>query len=200
MNQIRRLWPPLLLSLILGGCSVVQQPPELPPTLSWTQHQHRLIQLEHWQLQGKIGILNAGDGLSANLYWQQQARDYTINLSGPLGQSGTLIRGTPRGVELEIAGEGSYQAATPEALLQERLGWQLPISQINWWIRGLPAPDTPYRHSLEENRLATLDQNGWHVQYMRYQHFGILLPTKIRLQRGDLQITFIVKEWLLPNG
>jgi outer membrane lipoprotein LolB len=30
----------------------------------------------------------------------------------------------------------------PGSLLEEQLGWKLPMSHLAWWVRGLPAPDS----------------------------------------------------------
>jgi len=185
-------------SLLLAGCSGLQAP-EQPPqqSLDWRQYQRYMDQLENWALQGKIGIRSPADALSANLQWQQQQSDYAISLRGPLGQGGAIINGTPTQVEIEIPGEGRFSADSPEQLLQQTTGWHLPISDIRYWIRGIPSPDAPFEQVIEKNRLQTLDQNGWHIQYVRYRRFGLLLPSKIKLSRGEIRITLIVKEWQL---
>ncbi len=70
------------------------------------------------------------------------------------------------------------EAQSPEALLEEQLGWKLPVSHLVWWVRGLPAPDSKSRLGLDnDSRLATLEQDGWQVEYLSYtEQNGYWLP------------------------
>lgn len=186
-----------LLLTILGGCSL-QPRTELPPpsTISWEEHQSRLQQLNTWELNGKIGIRTREDAHSANLYWHQQEYRYEIEMSGPLGQGGAHLEGQPGQVKLDISGEPSYHATSPEQLLLDRLGWSLPVTQAYWWVRGLPAPDSPHEFLLSDNRLAQLTQDGWVIHYLSYSLAPQPLPQKIRMSRDGLQITLIIREWI----
>lgn len=187
----------LSLLIILSGCSAldVQQPVAIPAD-SWAQYRQEMAAITDWELSGKIGIRTQDNNQSANLYWQQLDQRYAIEMTGPLGQGGARIVGQPGNVKISIAGEGDYQATSPEALMHDTLGWAVPVQQIQWWVRGLPAPDSPFRHQLDNNRLSQLQQDGWQVQYLRYsQHDRYTLPGKIRLSRDALSITLIIKEW-----
>lgn len=184
--------------LTLTGCSSLttseQAPP--PPVSSWSDHQRQIALLTHWELSGKIGIRSPQDNQSANLFWRQQDQEYAIEMTGPLGQGGARITGQPGNIQVSIAGEGDFQAGSPEALLQDTLGWSVPVEQFQWWVRGLPAPDSPFQQQMNNNRLNELMQDGWHVRYLRYkQHDIYTLPSKIRLSRDALSITLIIKEW-----
>ncbi|WP_027856817.1 lipoprotein insertase outer membrane protein LolB [Marinobacterium jannaschii] len=194
--KLRSILPLLLISIVLAGCSGFQQadaPAERQ--LDWAEYRQYMARLNHWELLGKIGIRSDAEALSASMQWQQQQSRYAIQLRGPLGQGGADIQGDPRQVSIEIPGEGRYEADNPELLLQQTTGWQLPISDIQYWIRGIPSPQAPFEQVIEKNRLQTLDQNGWHIQYVRYQRFGVLLPSKIKLSRGQIRITLVVKKW-----
>ncbi|WP_313210688.1 lipoprotein insertase outer membrane protein LolB, partial [Stutzerimonas nitrititolerans] len=100
-------------------------------------------------------------------------------------------------VALEVAGQGRFEADSPEALVQSQLGWQLPVSNLLWWVRGLPAPDSRSRLSLDgQSRLAMLQQDGWDVEYLGYsEENGFALPERIKLSGRDLQITLVIKDW-----
>ncbi|MCP6330038.1 lipoprotein insertase outer membrane protein LolB, partial [Klebsiella pneumoniae] len=86
-------------------------------------------------------------------------------------------------VELEVANQGRYQAESPEALLEEQLGWRLPVSHLLWWVRGLPAPASRSVVTLDGNsHLSRLEQDGWQVQYLSYvEQNGYSLPERIKL-------------------
>ncbi|MBE9398122.1 outer membrane lipoprotein LolB [Pontibacterium sp. N1Y112] len=184
--------------LTLTGCSsfTTSEQPPIPQINSWNDHQQQMALLTHWELSGKIGIRSPQDNQSANLFWQQQDQKYVIEMTGPLGQGGARITGQPGHIQVSIAGEGDFQAGSPEALLQDTLGWSVPVEQFQWWVRGLPAPDSSFQQQMNNNRLDELMQDGWHVRYLRYkQHDIYTLPSKIRLSRDALSITLIIKEW-----
>ena len=187
----------LSLLIVLSGCSALSvQQPVAVPTGSWAEYQLEMAAITDWELSGKIGIRTPDDSQSANLYWQQLDQQYAIEMTGPLGQGGARIVGQPGDVKISIAGEGDYQASSPEALMYDTLGWAVPVQQIQWWVRGLPSPDSPFQHQLSNNRLSQLQQDGWQVNYLRYsQHDRYTLPGKIRLSRDTLSITLIIKEW-----
>jgi len=195
---IKRLFIVCMLAT-LAGCSGLQQAPVPPPVDSaetWDDVQASLQQLNHWTLDGKIGIRTPDDNQSARLYWQQNAQHYSIELSGPLGQGGLKIEGEPGAILLDLGGDDRYVSSSPEQLLQETLGWSLPVQEIRWWVRGLPAPEQPHTAAFQGPRLQTLSQAGWTIEYQRYQrHQKYTLPGKIKLSHNGLRITLIIKEW-----
>ncbi|WP_296251265.1 lipoprotein insertase outer membrane protein LolB [Pseudomonas sp. UBA4194] len=163
----------------------------------WQAHKQQLSQLDGWEINGKIGIRAPKDSGSGTLYWLQRQDYYDIRLSGPLGRGAARLTGRPGQVSLEVANQGRYEAATPEELLEQQLGWKLPVSHLSWWVRGLPAPDSKSQLTLDgDSRLAGLDQDGWKVEYLSYaEQNGYWLPERIKLHGQDLDVTLVVKDW-----
>ncbi|WP_191485721.1 lipoprotein insertase outer membrane protein LolB [Pseudomonas sp. FEN] len=163
----------------------------------WAKHKQQLSSLDGWQINGKVGIRAPKDSGSGTLFWLQRQDYYDIRLSGPLGRGAARLTGRPGQVTLEVANQGRYAATSPEALLQEQLGWELPVSHLVWWIRGLPAPDSKSRLNLDnDSRLATLEQDGWQVEYLSYsQQNGYWLPERVKLHGRDLDVTLVIKDW-----
>src|SRR5690606_5148367 len=88
----------------------------------------------------------------------------------PPGSGGNPHPGDDRGMTLDIAGQPTLTAESAEDLLEQQIGWRLPVENLLWWVRGLPAPDSPSRLQLNpDSRLARLAQAGWTVEYSRYQ-------------------------------
>ncbi|MHC8373751.1 lipoprotein insertase outer membrane protein LolB [Pseudomonas sp. MDT1-85] len=163
----------------------------------WREHKQQLTGLDGWQINGKIGIRAPKDSGSGTLFWLQRQDYYDIRLSGPLGRGAARLTGRPGKVSLEVANQGRYDAQTPEALVEEQLGWKLPVSHLAWWVRGLPAPDSKSRLTLDvDSRLANLEQDGWQVEYLSYaEQNGYWLPERIKLHGTDLDVTLVIKEW-----
>jgi outer membrane lipoprotein LolB len=199
MKLMRNLLPPAL-ALLLAGCAGLapQESVEGPGNAEdWTAHKAQVSEIDGWQISGKIGIRAPQDSGSGTLFWLQRQDYFDIRLSGPLGRGATRLTGRPEAVALEVAGQGRFEAKSPEALVESQLGWQLPVSNLLWWVRGLPAPDSRSRVALDANgRLASLQQDGWDVQYLGYsEEDGYTLPSRIKLAGRDLQITLVVKDW-----
>jgi outer membrane lipoprotein LolB len=163
----------------------------------WQSHKQQISSLDAWQISGKVGIRAPQDSGSGTLFWLQRQDYYDIRLSGPLGRGAARLTGRPGAILLEVANQGRYQAATPEQLMQEQLGLNLPVSHLLWWIRGLPSPDSKSRLNLDaDSRLAQLSQDGWQVEYLRYaEQNGFWLPERIKLSGFDLQVTLVIKDW-----
>ena len=155
-----------------------------------------LMALEHWQVSGKVGLRQNGTGNSARLDWQQSGAAYTISLNGPLGLGAIRIEGDADGVTVTNK-EGTHQAASPEALIERLSGWQIPVSELVYWVRGLPAPELPVLATeMAHGRLQRLSQAGWQIEYREYQWAdGLLLPAKIVLERPQTRLTLLLKHW-----
>ena len=141
----------------------------------WREHKEQLSGLDGWQIDGKIGI----------------------RAPNPSGRGAARLTGRPGQVSLEVANQGRYDAPTPEALLEEQLGWKLPVSHLTWWVRGLPAPDSKSRLTLDaDSRLSNLEQDDWQIEYLSYaQQNGYWLPERIKLHGSNLDVTLVIKQW-----
>ena len=192
-----------LLSIVLAqGCALLQPTPPAPPPppgtqVDWVQHVRQLTLLREWKIKGKIGVRNESDGGSAYIDWNQSFDSFYITLSGPLGQGTTIVSGNPTGARLEQS-DGTYVAETPDQLVLEHTGWQIPINDLLYWVKGMPAPtgDPVYTRN-KLGTLASLQQDGWQLQYANYAMvMGTLLPQKIKIAKDHLKVTLIIKQWL----
>lgn len=191
--------------LVLVGC--VHQPQI--PLGSWNERQAQLEKLSHWQVTGKLGVRVPGDSGSANLRWRQLDTHYTIDLSGPLGSGRVFIDGQPGEVSLQQAGEPPHTAATAEELIHYSTGWTIPVTQLIYWVRALPAPKQKVTHweKNAEDQLTLLEQAGWRIQYSQYEAVtsaagdeSFLLPRRVVAEYGDARLTLVIREWALDRA
>lgn len=181
-----------------------QKPAPVPtaPSASddWDNYRQVLGAIEQWQVQGKLGIRLPDNSGSVYFNWKQWPAEFAIHLNGPLGQGATWVRGNERQVSLEQAGQAPMSAASPEDLMYNALGWWLPVGELYYWIRGIPAPDAPVqslqRHT--DGTLLSLEQRGWQMSYSRHEDVeGWSLPTRLTASNRDIRLTFIIKSWQL---
>ena len=189
-----------LIAVALVGCGSFHQRETLEfggDPAAWRAHRQSLESLDSWTLQGKLGLRSEQESGSGTLWWQQNDRFYDIRLAGPLGRGATRIQGHPAGVTLEMAGRPTYQAESAQELLQEQIGWRLPVEHLLWWIRGLPDPDRPSRLQLDsQSRAARISQAGWTIEYSRYQEVGDKqLPQRLQLSGHDVLLTLVITDW-----
>ena len=188
------------LLLTLSGCSHFSTQEQLSgggQASSWQSHKQQITPIDAWQINGKIGIRSEKESGSAVVFWLQRQDYFDIRLSGPLGQGSTRLIGRQGAVSLEIANRGTFQATSAEELMQQQLGWSLPVEHLLWWVRGLPAPYSKSKLQLDSNSLlAKLEQDQWQVEYLSYRtENNLQLPERIKLSGAGLNITLVIKEW-----
>mgnify|MGYP003576789744 FL=1 len=190
----------LLALLLASGCAHRS----LTPPQDVLEHQRQLQAIGDWQLAGKLGIRTADDSGSASVKWQQQPATYQINLSGPLGQKSMIITGSPGKVRLEQTGEPPQEAKTAEALIKKTAGWTLPVAQLAYWVRGVPAPKLriTHMHQNDNGLIEQLNQGGWTISYSNYRDqifngTNMPLPGKIIAEYQDVRLTLVIRNWRL---
>ena len=183
-------------ALWLSGCVGLQ----LPPTASqeWVQHRTQLEQLKQWTANGKIALRTAEQAESGTMQWRQQGDTTHIRLAGPMGISTTTLDSD--GETLEIRQGDDYSRwRLDDPALQANETWQLPLRALHYWLKGIPAPQLAVESvTLDElGQLPTqIRQQGWTVDYQSFQQFDThILPTRLRLYRGDTSARIIVRQW-----
>lgn len=181
VRSIRSTFIFSILALIFLLSSCAKPPKATPLTWSWSQRQSQLSALTAWQFRGHVIFKMPEHKISANVYWQQAPQSYQVMLFGPLGFSAVNLYGGMGQVSLKDSKGHVYTAENPEALMQQQLGWSLPISSLYYWVRGLPAPGPVTRVQYDAfHRIEVLEQQGWSIHFIAYQRTQLLeLPKEI---------------------
>ena len=139
-----------------------------------------------WSLTGRLGISARRQHGSFTVDWQQDKDKYRIDLLGPLGVGVARVSGDADKVTLQLPRRAPLVADSPEQLLSEALGLDIPVTPLRYWVRGVPAPG-PFQHTADGFR-----QQGWTVDYLAYEQG---LPVKIRLTRPEVKMLMVVRRW-----
>ncbi len=150
-----------------------------------------------WEISGAIAARNSKKGWSASLDWVQQgANQYQIRLLGPFGGGSVMIE--KHGAMIHYL-DGPKKIASNDAdqLLQQQTGTRLPVKNLFYWVRGLPAPGpVQLTHRDSNGHLTELIQSGYKISYSNYTTVNqIDLPGKIQLQGHDVMIKLVIKRW-----
>lgn len=193
-----RLISTFLLPLMLAACATSPRM-DAPINDDWAQRMEVLEAMTLWEFTGRIGVRDDRESHSSRIRWQQRGDDYIINLWGTLNAGATEITGEPGRVVLQQEGKDPLIADTPEQLVYEQLGYELPVAQLSYWIKGIPAPGASSETAFDiDNRLISLQQSGWQVEYLGYTNYETeSLPTRIRIQKSPLRLDFVRLDWTL---
>lgn len=187
--------------VLFGGCAVQQTMTDENKLMGWKLHQDKLAELDQWTLKGRIAIRLEKEGWTATLHWRQQQGRYSLRLIAPLGRGTFELIGDNQSVSLRTADNRLLYADDAETLLQQNLGWRVPVSGLFYWIRGLPEPGTITDNLLldDSGRASAISQGGWQVRYTDYMTSeSYNLPRKLTMQHDKLIIRLIIQDWDFP--
>lgn len=197
--------------LLLSACSNtnINQPssvkPVKPPVsqqTAWQKRQAFLARKPSWKLGSKVSLRFDDENLIFGLNWlQMPANNYVVEIKNPI--TGALVSKLSRsnGVVSLLADNGrTYRDSDEERLLKKQSGLSIPVKGMQYWVRGLPSPQSKVDRIVLDNagRPLTLEQAGWKITYSSYVNNGTnALPRKINLSRGaeKIFIRLIAKNW-----
>lgn len=201
-----RYWFLAGIVLLLQGCMTA--PPAPPPDDSyttekpddWNERRERLADFNQWELQGKVAVRH-DDGTDSAVIrsWNQDGDYFRIEMSSSFMGMGTVrMEGSPESLMITDPDGETYQSADPEQLIQETLGWTLPVEALYYWIRGLPVPDSEHELFFDpEGRIAYLRQHGWELNFDDLQTLDGLpeVPRSLTATRDNLRLRLVLTSW-----
>jgi outer membrane lipoprotein LolB len=155
--------------------------------------------IETFRIEGRIAVRRTGESFSAGIDWRHDVHSDEIVISGPLGQG--LARLTSGGgtALLETADQKRYVAADLDGLSEQVFGTQLPVSGLGRWVLGRSAFGGGARLD-EAGRLAGLSEQGWEIEYLRYESEARdALPELLQARREDVEVRLKIDRWSLAR-
>ncbi len=193
----RFVWLGWLGALItLGGCST---PPQTPLVVDSPT---AVVQsLTEFVLEGRLSLRAGDEAVSGGLRWTRQGTRDQISVTTPMG--GAVAEITRVGERIELIDHKGQRTVTETGLsgLDQMLGFKLPLDYLPWWLAGTARVGEVSRREYNgEGRLAHLEQDGWRIDFQRYQPVaGRFLPGKLVARRGeDMELRLVVDQWILP--
>ncbi|MGO9515345.1 MAG: lipoprotein insertase outer membrane protein LolB [Steroidobacteraceae bacterium] len=181
---------------LIAGCTVLAGCAAVRPALAPAPWEQRLADLQHsstWQLDGRAAVALGQQGWQASLDWRQSGEASEVHLAGPFGVGALVLKMTPAGLSLN----GAPPSDAVTAQLQERLGFELPLDNLRYWLLGVPDPSSGFELTRNaQDRALHLTQAGWSIDYDRYMpNRGDLLPARLVLSRADARVRIAVDRW-----
>lgn len=153
--------------------------------------------ISSWEISGAMAARSKNKGWSASLNWLQRGpSQYQMRLSGPLG-GGTVIISRNGGVVTLRDGPKTVSSSNASSLVKQQTGISLPVNNLYYWVRGIPAPGAIQGEKRDKaGRLVLLRQGGYTIAYQQYTSAGkAVLPSHIRLQGNGVFIKLVIRNW-----
>lgn len=180
---------------LLGGCAVapVTSPPTPPDDVA---------ALEHWTASGRIAIAANGEGGSGSFTWEQRSEATTLSIRGPLGAGAMQVSSDGQSVAVTDSNGRRLDDAQAQGLLRQRLGIDLPVADLRYWMLGVPAPGSPSSVSdAAEAPRRVIEQSGWHIGYDTFRAAaGVSLPERFTATQGGVRLKVVVDDWRIGGA
>ncbi|HEU4857083.1 MAG TPA: lipoprotein insertase outer membrane protein LolB [Rhodanobacteraceae bacterium] len=188
-----------LAGLVLAACAPVpvRQPGTTRQLAAQTAREQTLGSQQAWGLDGRFAASDGRHGGSGSLEWRQHGQRYRLILRAPITGKSAQLDGGPDGAILSGVGKQPLAGRNAGDVLNEEFGWDVPVADLAWWVRGLRAPGRPAVLAFGVNGLpATLDQDGWHVEYRDwFAERNPPLPRKVYASRDPYTVRVMIEQW-----
>lgn len=162
--------------------------------------EQELAHVDHWSLQGRLGVSDGKDGGSGSFNWTQTGEQYEFVLRAPITGKSFRLSGGPDGAVLEGVTPEPLHGPDAEALMRKALGWEVPLRDLRAWVLGMRADSGPAELSFGADRLPSLlQQDGWTVEYRQWDStHQPALPSKVFAARPPYKVRLSIESWNLP--
>ena len=186
--------------LALAGCRTTQVPaPVIGPGAGapWAEQRDALAKVTHYTLGGRVAVAANGQGFSGALRYQQRERRADLAIDGPLGMGGVRVNVDGEAVTISDSRGESFDGPAARAELEQRLGFTLPLTELRWWLLGLPAPgEAALEQDPVTGEIRAFRQIGWRVSIeKRAPALGFALPQRLTVTRDGARMKLLIETW-----
>jgi len=187
--------------MLLSGCKTAPiTKPGAGNQAAYDNRSENIASVSSWNLVGRISMDDGEEGGSGRLQWVVKDEHSTLDFQGAMGRGAWQLEIEPGGAALRLADGSEYFADGVDALVQQQIGWPIPVKALQWWVRGLAAPGTIDAQQLDTDGLLTsLAQFGWQIDFNRYaSDAGVAMPVRLDARQNDYRVKLAISRWHLP--
>lgn len=123
-----------------------------------------------------------------NFDWQERGDTVTLQLRNPLGQTMAIVTSSPSSATLELPNRQPLTADNVSTLMQNALGFALPVEGLRYWLQPSVAPTskaTTEKDPQQDTRLKEIQQDGWTIDYIAYADAPATGVKRVNLARTE---------------
>lgn len=178
---------------LISACSTRPTGPITPPP-------ENVQAISKWETSGRVGIRTQNDAVSGNFSWQKAPDTFELNIVGPFGQGATKLDQSVDGAVTLSYEDTVVKGNDPATLLQQELGWEFPVQQVTYWIRGLASPNSSatITKNADSQLPNQIEQDGWLITYSNFTKVDSLsLPQKMQVSNPPFKVNLIINQWTI---
>lgn len=116
-----------------------------------------------FDISGRFSIKSDTSHRYGNFDWVRINSTEELSFNSPLGQTVAKIT-IINGVATLVTDERTYTSSDLESMMQEKLGFILPLAYLHYWIQGVALPNAPDTKPLPDG----FTQLGWNIEYLKW--------------------------------
>lgn len=185
------------LAATLVACAPVRVKESAETNTAQAAREAKLASITTWMLTAHIGVSDGKDGGSGELVWKQNGDNFDFTVHAPVTGKTWKLSGDASRATLEGVDPQPDTDTSPEHLLKQRLGWDVPLAQLSDWVRGLRAKGSASNTIYDAQNLpAVIEQDGWKVEYRDwFTDRTPPLPKKVFATRGNSRVRVSIEDW-----
>jgi outer membrane lipoprotein LolB len=171
-------------------------PPDAAKLAQQSARESTLAARGDWSLRGRLGVSDGRDSGSGSLEWSQQVSTFRFSVHAPVTGKTWVLSGDDTHARLDGVREQPIEGDDAASLLRRELGWEVPVTELRYWVRAQRAPGTAIIEFRDDGLPALIAQAGWTVRYLDYDlSQAPPLPSKVFATRGDRKVRLAIREW-----
>lgn len=190
----------LLVALVLALAACAGR---APPRLDAGEHERAQREREawiaaqqDWSLHGRLAVSDGEDSGSGQLDWEVSPAQTRFEFRAPVSRRAWRLIARPGHAVLEGLDDGPRHGSDAARLLEETIGWSLPLADLAAWARGARGDGPALIEYAASGLPARIIQAGWTIEYRDWHARQTPpLPRRVFAQRGEQRVRLVVESW-----
>ncbi len=192
---MRRWGVSALVLLLAAGCATREPRPEG----EWlAERQAWFAGHPGWSVSGRLGLSDGDRGGTLSMRWRAEGERHEVLLRTVAGGRQWRLDMEPGHAVLTGSDIGTLVGPDPDALVEQAVGWPIPVRWMSRWLRGLPAPAGATARYAEDGALAGLEWQEWSLAFQRWRELdgsGVLLPARVEARNPPYRVRAALSGW-----
>ncbi len=195
----QRLAPASRVVIVLAACVLLAAcaTREPRPAGAWLDERQAWFDAHpQWQISGRVSLSDGQRGGSLGFSWRAEGDEHRIHLRTSAGGRQWRLRFSPGEAVLEGSEVDRLSGPNPDPLVEEAVGWPIPVHALSWWIRGLVPPRGGDIQFADDGTLAGVTGPVWTLEYQHFNQVeGRLLPTRMEARSDRYTVRLAIRDW-----